>query len=183
MNPLTIALPDDLYEKLTQRAKAVKISVGELVLTRLRREFGADLLDDETAKTQAMAFLRHRAGRCLTVREPILEETDKPVWLVPVLTNVAPTAAAFVGQIVVDAKTGDVLNTVDDVVEMVKKGHDSFGFERLPLAKQNRLVELLASNQQGDLESGEKREMEALLAEEQALQVQNLETLENRLLS
>ena len=70
-----------------------------------------------------------------------------------------------------------------DVVEMVKKGHHSFGFEHLPSEKQNRLAELLASNQQGALKSGEKREMEVLLAEEQALQVRNLETVEKRLLS
>ena len=178
MNPLTIALPDDLYEKLTQRAKAVKTSVEELVVIRLRREFGKGLLDGERAKAQAMAFLHQRAGRCLTVREPILEEVDKPVWLVPVLTNVAPASSAFVGQIVVDSKTRDVLNTGGDLVEMVKKGHPSFGFQHLPSERQNRLTELLAANQQGTLEPGETRELEVLLAEEQALQVRNLATLE-----
>jgi hypothetical protein len=183
MNPLTIPLPDDLYEKLTHRAKSVKTSVEELVVRRLRREFGAGLLNGETAKAQAVAFLRRRAGKCLTVREPILEEVDKPVWLVPVLTNVASASAAFVGQIVVDAKTGAVLNTESDIVEMIKKGHVSFGFEPFPPEKQNRLAELLASNQEDTLTAGEKREIEALLTEEQALQAQNLETLEKRLVS
>ena len=182
MNPLTIPLPDDLYEKLTQRAKAAKISVEDLVLTHLRREFSNDLLDSEAAKAQAMAFLRQRAGKCLTVRDPILEEADQPVWLAPVLTNVAPSLATFVGQIVVNARTGHVLSTEAAVVDMVKRGHDSLGFEPFPSEKQNRLAELLGANRQGRLNSEENREMEMLLAEEQALQVRNLETLEKRLL-
>ena len=66
---------------------------------------------------------------------------------------------------------------------MIKKGHASFGFKPFPLEKQERLAELLALNGEKTLEPKEKQEMRALLAEEQALQLQNLETLEQRLLS
>ena len=66
---------------------------------------------------------------------------------------------------------------------MIKKGHVSFGYKSLAVEKQERLAELLVLNNERTLESEEKQEMEALLAEEQELQIRNLETLEKRLLS
>ena len=47
----------------------------------------------------------------------------------------------------------------------------SFGFKSLAVEKQERLAELLALNNEKVLESEAKKEMEALLAEEQALQI------------
>jgi len=171
-HPLTISLPDYLYEKLTQQAQVHDTSLEELVIFQLRR--------DET-RDAALAFLQTYAGRCLTVREPIFKEAVPPVWIVPVSTNVAPLTD--VGEINVDANTGKVLSTVKDVVEMIKKGYPSFGFETFAMEKQERLAELLALNGERPLISEAKREMETLLAEEQSLQLRNLETLEKRLLS
>ncbi|MDE0426909.1 hypothetical protein F4Y59_10810 [Candidatus Poribacteria bacterium] len=172
MRPLTISLPDYLYEKLTQQAQAFETSLEELVLFQLKRD---------EARDAASAFLRKRAGRCLTVREPVFKETVPPLWVVPIFTNVAPPVE--VGEIIVDADTGEVLSTQQDVVKMMKKGHVSFGFESFAIEKQERLAELLALNNERTLESNEKQEMETLLAEEQKLQIRNLETLEKRLLS
>jgi hypothetical protein len=101
---------------------------------------------------------------------------------VPVITNVAPREATFVGQVVVNAKTGKVLNPEQDAVEMIKKGHRSLGLRQFPYEKQKRLAELLAANQEGVLKKGEQKEMENLLAEEQSLQIKNLQELEKRLL-
>ena len=175
MRPLTISLPDYLYEKLTRQAQTSDTSLEELVIFHLRR--------DETRDT-ALTFLQKHAGRCLTVREPIfkeVKEADSPVWIVPVFTNVAPPLE--VGEITVDADTGKVLSIDKDVVEMIKKGYTSFGFEAFATEKQERLAELLALNGEKPLESKAKQEMEALLAEEQALQLRNLEALEKRILS
>ena len=177
-----LALPDELYSRLVHHASALEKTPEEVALERLRREFGETFLDSQTAKARAMAFLRQRAGRCLTVREPVLEETDTLVWLVPVITNVAPREADFVGQIVVNAKTGKVLNGEQDVEEMIQRGLHSLGFRRFPLKKQERLAELLAANQQGVLTPDEQKEMENLLTEEQSLQLRNLEGLKKRLL-
>ncbi len=182
MNRLILTLPDKLYSRLAQRASENEKTPEEIVLERLRREFGEDFLDSQTAKEQASAFLHERAGKCLTVREPVLEETDIPVWLVPVITNVDKSDAAFVGQIVLNAKTGEVLNKQRDVVEMIKKGHRSLGSCEFPLQKQERLAELLAENQERELTRSEQADMENLLAEEQSLQIRNLEQLEKRLL-
>ena len=110
MRPLTISLPDYLYEKLTQQAKVSETSLEELVLFQLKRD---------EARDAALAFLRKRAGRCLTVREPILKKSTPPVWAVPTFTNVAPPVG--VGEILVDADTGEVLSTEMDVAEMIKK--------------------------------------------------------------
>lgn len=172
MRPLTISLPDYLYEKLTQQAKTFETSIEELVLFQLKRD---------EARDTALAFLRKRAGRCLTVREPTLKKAKPSVWIIPVFTNVAPSVG--VGEIVVNADTGEVLSTEKDIGVMIKKGHVSFGFKPFPLEKQTRLAELLALNGEKPLKATEKREMEILLAEEQTLQIQNLETLEKRLLS
>ena len=172
MRPLTISLPDYLYEKLTQQAQAFDTSLEELVIYQLKR--------DEVRGT-VLSFLQKHAGRCLTVREPIFKETVPPVWIVPIFTNVAPPLE--VGEITVDADTGKILSTDKDVVEMIKKGYTSFGFETFAVEKQERLAELLALNGEKPLESEAKQEMETLLAEEQALQLHNLETLEKRLLS
>ena len=173
MNSLTISLPDYLYEKLTQQAKAFDTSVEELVLFSLKRD---------EAKAAAVALLRRRAGKCLIAREPIFKSAAAPhVWVVPIFTNVAPPAG--VGEISVAADTGEVLSREKDVDEMIKRGHASFGFKPFPLEKQTRLAELLALNGEKPLKAKEKQEMEALLAEEQALQLRNLETLEQRLLS
>lgn len=88
-----------------------------------------------------------------------------------------------VGEIIVDADTGKVLSTNKDVYSMIKKGYLSFGFETFAIEKQKRLAELLALNGEISLESEAKQEMETLLAEEQALQIRNLETLEKRVMS
>ena len=182
MNQLTLDLPDELYNRLAQRASVEEKTPEEIALERLRREFGAGFLDSRTAKERAITFLHRRAGRCLTVREPVLEEADTPVWLIPVITNVAPREAIFVGQVVVNAKNGKVLNVEHDVVEMIKKGHRSFGFHLFPLEKKERLAELLSENRERVLTENEQEEMKKLLAEEQALQIRNLEELEKRLL-
>lgn len=172
MRPLTISLPDYLYEKLTQQAKGSKISLEDFVLCQLER--------DEVRDT-ALTFLRKRAGRCLIAREPILKESTRSIWVVPIFTNVDPPVE--VGEIHVAAETGEVLSTEMDVAEMIENGHVSFGFESLAIEKQERLTELLALNNERVLDSEEKQEIEALVAEEQALQIQNLERLEKRLLS
>ena len=172
MRPLTISLPDHLYEKLTQQAEAVETSLEELVLFQLKRDEARDI---------ALTFLQKRAGRCLMTREPILKESAPPVWVVPIFTNVKPPVR--VGEILVDANTDEVLSTEMDVAEMIEKGHVSFGYESFTVEKQERLAELLALNNEETLASKAKEEMEALLAEEQALQIRNLETLEKRLLS
>ncbi len=182
MNQLTLVLPDELYIRLSQYASVKEKAPEEIALERLRREFGEGFLDSQTAKERAITFLNRRAGRCLTVKEPVLEEADTPVWLVPVITNVAPREAIFVGQVVVNAKTGKVLNVERDVVEMIKKGHRSLEFHIFSLEKQNRLAELLAENREAVLTEDEQEEMKKLLAEEQALQIRNLEELERRLL-
>ena len=88
-----------------------------------------------------------------------------------------------VGEILVDADPGEVLSTQQDVTKMMKNGHVSFGFEPFAVEKQERLAELLALNNKKTLDLEEQSEMEALLAEEQELQIRNLETLEKRLLS
>lgn len=172
MRPLTISLPDYLYEKLTQQAKVSKTSLEDFVLFQLKRDEASDI---------ALTFLQKRAGRCLTTGEPILKESAPLVWVVPIFTNVEPPVR--VGEILVDANTDEVLSTEMDVAEMIENGHVSFGFESLAIEKQERLTELLALNNERVLESEEKQEMEALVAEEQALQIQNLERLEKRLLS
>ena len=172
MRPLTISLPDYLYKKLTQQAKVSKISLEDFVLFQLERD---------EIRDAALTFLRKRAGRCLMAREPILKESTPLVWGVPIFTNVDPPIE--VGEIYVDADTGEVLSTEMDVAEMIKKGHVSFGFKPFAAEKQKRLAELLALNSEKTLESKEIQEMETLLAEEQELQIRNLETLEKRLLS
>ena len=172
MRLLTISLPDYLYRKLAQQAKVSDTSLEELVLFQLKRD---------AVRDAALTFLRKRAGRCLTVREPILKESTPPIWVVSTFTNVAPPAC--VGEIRVDADTGDVLSTEMDVAEMIEKGHVSFGFESFATEKQERLTELLALNNEQVLAQEVKQEMEALLAEKQALQIRNLQTLEKRLLS
>ena len=172
MRPLTISLPDYLYEKLTQQAKVSETSLEELVLFQLKRD---------EARDTALAFLQKRAGRCLIAREPNLKDSDSLIWVVPIFTNVDPPVG--VGEIRVDADTGKVLSTEMDVAEMIEKGHVNFGFESFAAEKQERLAELLALNGEKTLASKEKQEMEALLAEKQALQIRNLQTLEKRLLS
>ena len=172
MRPLTISLPDYLYEKLTQQAEAVETSLEELVLFQLKRD---------EARDAALTLLRKRAGRCLMTREPILKESAPPIWVVPIFTNVAPPVE--VGEILVDAETDEVLSTEMDVAEMIKKGHVSFGFQSFASEKQERLTELLALNNEQVLAPEMEQEMEALLAEKQALQIRNLQTLEKRLLS
>ena len=172
MRPLTISLPDYLYEKLTQQAKVFETSLEELVLFQLKRD---------EARDAAAVFLRKRAGRCLMVKDPVLKESMPSIWAVPIFTNVAPPVK--VGEILIDADSGEVLSTEQDVAGMIKKGHVSFGYKSLSMEKQERLAELLALNNEKTLESEEKQEMEALLAEEQELQIRNLETLEKRLLS
>ena len=128
MHPLTISLPDYLYEKLTRQANAFNTSLEQLVLFQLKRD---------EARDAASAFLKKRAGRCLTVREPILRESTPPIWAISIFTNVAPPVE--VGEILIDAGTGEVLSTEQDVTKMMKNGHVSFGFKPFAVEKQERL--------------------------------------------
>ncbi len=64
MRPLTISLPDYPYEKLTQQAEAFETSLEDLVLFHLKR--------DEVREI-ALVFLQKHAGRCLTLKGPILK--------------------------------------------------------------------------------------------------------------
>ena len=169
---LTISLPDYLYRKFTRQAQAFDTSLEEIVLFQLK-------LDE--VRNSALVFLQQHAGRCLTVREPIFKEETPPIWVVPAFTNVAQPQK--VGEVVVDADTFKVLSTHRDVIEMIKKGHSSFGFKDFPVEKKDRLADLLTLNNQNSLDGKEKLELDILLAEEQALQLQNLETLDKRLLS
>ena len=171
MHPLTISLPDYLYKKLAHQAQTHETSLEELVIFQLKR--------DET-RNSVSVFLQKHAGRCLTIREPIFKDDDPAVWEVPVFTNVAPPLE--VGKIIVDVDSGKVISTNNDVYNMIKKGYSSFGFETFAVEKQERLAELLALNGEIPLESAAKQEMETLLAEEQALQLRNLDTLEKRVL-
>ena len=100
---------------------------------------------------------------------------------VPVFTNV--TSPLEVGKIIVDVDSGKVISTNNDIYNMIKRGYPSFGFETFAVEKQKRLAELLALNGEVPLDSAAKQEMETLLAEEQALQLRNLETLEKRVMS
>jgi len=181
MYQLTLTLSDELYNRLIQRASTSQKTVEETILENLHRELGEGFLDSQKAKEQAKSFLHKRAGRCLTVIQPVWEETDIPICLVPVITNVDKSEADFVGQILINARTGEVLNTEQDVIEMVKKGHRSLGFREFPIEKQERLAELLAENQERILTESEQRDIKNLLNEEQLLQIKNLETLNKKL--
>ena len=172
MHPLTISLPDYLFKKLTRQAQTHETSLEELVIFQLKR--------DET-RNAASSFLQKHAGRCLTIREPIFKDDDPTVWEVPVFTNVVPPLE--VGKIIVDVDSGIVISTHNDVYNMIERGYPSFGFETFAVEKQKRLAELLALNGEMPLESAAKQEMETLLAEEQTLQLRNLETLEKRVIS
>ena len=112
MRPLTISLPDYLYEKLTQQAKVSKTSLEEFVLFQLKRDEARDI---------ALTFLQKRSGRCLMTREPILKESAPPIWVVPIFTNV-DRLLLRVGEILVDANTDEVLSTEMDVAEMIEEG-------------------------------------------------------------
>jgi hypothetical protein len=142
---------------------------------------GEDTIDSQSAKDVAKAFVRKRAGRALTVSAPVLEEVGKPIWLVPVVTNVPRDDAAFVGQVVVDALNGEVLTEEGEVLAMVEKGHPSLGFRPLPLEKQQRMSELMDRNNEGLLTEHEQDELRTLVDESLALTITNLEQLDHRI--
>ena len=181
MPQITLTLPDALYERVQSLAQVQHRTPEELVYRHLRRELGEDAIDSQSAKELAKAFVQKGAGRCLTVSDPVLEQVGKPIWLVPVVTNVPRDDAAFVGQVVVDAQNGDVLTNEGEIVAMVKKAHPSLGFRSLPSEEQLRMSELMDRNNDGLLTEQEQDELRVLVDQSLALTITNLEQLDRRL--
>jgi hypothetical protein len=179
---MTLTIPDQLFNRLEFLAQVERRTPEELAYDRLRREVGEDTISSHRAKEVAKAFVRRRVGRCLTVRDPVLEEGGGWVWLVPVVTNVRREEAAFVGQVVVDARTEEVLTNEGEIAALFKRAHSNLGFLPFPAEKERRLSDLLSRAQEGPLTGEEREELDRLVTEQQALQLANLEQLDRRLL-
>jgi hypothetical protein len=182
MPEVTVTLPDEVFERLTSLARAEQMTPEELACERLRRELGGDTMDSRAAREQTKAFVQRRVGCCLTVRDPILEEGGGLMWLVPVVTNVPTEEATFVGQVVMNAHTGEILTKEGEVAAMLKRAHTGLGFRSFPAEKEARLSELLSRAQESPLSKEEQDELMRLVTEQQDLQLANLEQLEARLL-
>ena len=182
MRQMTLELPDKLFERLENSAQAAQRTPVEFLRDLLRRGGGEETVTNVEAKVRAEAFVRERVGRVLTVREPVLDEGGIPVWLAPLATNFRPEETSVIGHVAVDARNGTVQTSESEFDDMFRRAHPRLGFAPLAPDKADRLSELLCQLQDAPLLGGEQDELEALVEEEQALQVANLEQLNRRLL-
>ncbi len=174
MPQVLLDLPEETYQRLSERAQTTHRSIKELLTRQIIRDFALSINTAHQAQKIAEEWLHAHVGLLLKTGIPAFEE-ESQVWQVPVVTN-ASKKPDFVGEIHIDAQTGHLFE-LEDTVEMLEKVRQVFGFSRIKVEQQSRLNELLEWNRTRKLTSQEEAELDLLMQQAQEQTDANLEKL------
>ena len=175
MPQVLLDLPEETYQRLKERAQVTHLSVREILTRRIIRDFGFSINTSPQAKQLAEEWLHAHAGLLLKAGKPTFED-ERQVWRVPVVTNVRSRESDLVGEVHIDAQTGNLLES-EDIMEMLGKTQQAFGLSRIKAEQQSRLNELLESNRARKLTPQEEEELDLLMRQAQEQTDANLEKL------
>jgi hypothetical protein len=171
----SIDLPRDLYDRLTRQARASGKRPEELVVERLSSDLGATVPSRERALEMARQTLTPRVGRLLQLGKPTLDLKGPTCWRIPVRTNVEPRRATVVGEVLIEVFSGRVLTPPEELRRLTQVALETLDFKRFPPKKAARLSRLLKLHKEERLTPKQRREFEALMAEVDKLELNNLE--------
>lgn len=171
----SIDLPRDLYDRLARQAHSRGQRPEELVVERLSSALGATVPSRERALEIARHALAPKVGKLLQLGEPTLDLTGPTCWRIPVKTNVEPRRARVVGEVRMEVFSGRLLTPPEDIRRLTQAALEGLGFKRLSPKKAARLSRLLKLQKEERLTPKQHREFEALMAEVDNLELNNLE--------
>ena len=173
MNQLTIALSNETYRRLAQKAFASQKSTEQLVTEHLEVFFGLQLKTDQQALQEAQDFVAPWAGNLFHFNKPYLDEIQS-IWRVPLAVQRRDAPPVEVGVLEIDAQTGKVITRYDEVKAIIQNFQALFGMEPFPKEKQARLSELLDKGNRGPLTAEGRQELDLLIQEAEAQATENL---------
>jgi hypothetical protein len=179
MAELMVQVSEPIYHRLEVQAHAANMSVTDWLTYHLSREFNLQVATAAQARERTQAFLHESGGLILRAGEPRFEAA-RNLWHVPVRPRLREGKPKAVGEICLDATTGDVLSDPMAVGQMLQRARPQLGLEAWPADKQTRLDELLESQREGTLPDSEQQELTALLEEWEIHNLDNLLRLSER---
>lgn len=177
MPQVLLDLPEETYQRLSERAQAAHQSVQELLTLQIIRDSALSINTAHQAKRIAEEWLHAHAGLLLKTGIPTFEE-DSQVWRVPVVTNVCAKESDVVGEVHIDAQTGHLFES-EYTMEILEKARQVFGLSHIKAEQQSRLNELLEWNRTRKLTSQEEAELDLLMQQAQKQTDANLELWKN----
>ena len=126
----------------------------------------------------ARKFLASRVGFLLIPKEATLD-AEGNFWRIAVFANVKMPKPPFVGEVQVDALTGDVRAPVEEISGMMRVAEASLGMELFPMEKEERLRVLRLMNTEGKLTLAQQEEFRCLVVEAERQTHENLRRWKN----
>jgi hypothetical protein len=180
MTQLTLQLPQPVYERLREQARGAHLSISELLMQRISRDLGYAVGTAQQARRRALKLLRAEAGLVLHTGSPEFDEGQQR-WRVPVVPNLRGSEAEPVGEVLLDAVSGQPLTSPTEVRRMLAEATSRLQTHPLAPEDEARLRDLLAQNQQRPLSSAEQAELEALMKRDAEQSLANLYVLAEQL--
>ena len=178
MNELTIQLSYEAYQKLLSLSQASGIAPEKWVTERINKELMFCPGTPKEALCIARRFLESRVGFLLMPKKSKLD-AEGNIWQIAVFANVKMPKPPFVGEVQVDALTGDVRTSVEEITGMMQVAEASLGMELFPIEKQERLRALRLMNTEGKLKSAQQEEFRCLVVEAERQTHENLRRWRN----
>jgi len=178
MNELTIQLSREAYQKLFSLSQASGIAPEKWVAERINKELTFCPGTPKEVLHIARIFLESRVGFLLIPKKATLD-AEGNIWRIAVFANVNMPKPPFVGEVQVDALTGDVWTAVEEIIGMMRVAEASLGMELFPIEKQERLRALRLMNTEGKLKSAQQEEFRCLVVEAERQTHENLRRWRN----
>lgn len=151
-----------------------------MVSQRLMEDFGLAVCTEEQAQRHVLEFLRKHTGYMLRTATPVFDAKTF-VWHVPLVPNLERDKLNPIGEVRLEADTGEILTDSFTVLEIADKALSLFGIERFDESFQKRLEELLDKNNSGELSQTERSLLENMVQKLQAKDLENIQRLIERL--
>lgn len=178
MNELTIQLSYKAYQKLLSLCQSSGMAPEKWVTERINKELVFCPGTPKGALDIARRFMESRVGFLLVPKKATLD-MERNVWRIAVFANVNVPAPPFVGEVQVDALTGDVRTPVEEISGMMRIAEASLGMELFPMEKQERLKALRFMNTEGKLNFTQQEELRRLVLEAERQTHENLQRWQN----
>jgi len=180
MAEITVQLPEPIMVRLRQQALKADVSLSELLSKRLIEDFNLAVCTETVARRRALKVLREHAGYVLRTGLPTFDATSFQ-WCVPVIPNLKHGKPEPIGEVRLNAETGEVLTEPSTILEMSNRVATLLGIEHFDEGFQKRLDELLTKNNNGELSQDERRELMEMVQKVNAKDIQNAQRLIERI--
>jgi len=176
METIFVELPEPVVACLRKEARQEKISVSELVAQRINSDFNFATRTAQQARRKAIKIMREHAGYLLRTGKPTFDiKTGQ--WHVPALTNPRKGIPVSVGEVIIDAESGEVLTDSNSIHNFTEEAGLHLGIEKFPEAFQERMSILLTKNNNGELTDDEKRELDEMMERWRSKNLENTRRL------